>query len=163
GTDGLLEHLDVVLSETNEHDFTHIGIGRAAGDSNPYHWTWAILLVERKFEMDPLPRAAPLGETLPLRFALAEALAEPEVLVMSGNGKIETLPVTQAGPVLQAQLPTGDVPGQLWIEILAQGPLGPEVIALFPLYVGTTVPTAFVGPMPPDESWIASMADAERL
>ncbi|WP_348246602.1 hypothetical protein, partial [Salmonella enterica] len=62
-----------------------------------------------------------------------------------------------------AQVPLGDVPGEQWLEILATGELGPEVVALFPLYVGEPPPSAWTGLLPPDESWVRTPADAEHL
>lgn len=168
GTAGLDAYLAQVLEDSGG-SFTHIGVARAPGNGTPYRWTWALLLTRRSYELAPFPRAAQPGELLDLSFTLAPQLEAPEVLLMPPDGRILNADLSgepdASGRMTtwRAQVPMSDAPGVQWLEILASGPLGPEVVALFPVYVGQVPPVAWHGHLPPDESWIRTPQDAEQL
>lgn len=164
GGAGFLEHLESVLEEPAMRDFTHVGVGRAPGYGDPYRWTWVVLLTRRKFKMETLPRSLPLGKQARLRFSLKEGLRNPEVLHMVPGGEVETVPVRpRAGGGFEADVLYGPKRGEVWIEVMAEGPLGPEVVMLFPVYAGQAPPEAWEGWLPRDESWISRPGEAERL
>jgi len=167
---GLRDYLERVLP--NADGFTHIGVGRAPERSRPYRWTWAILLTERHYRLEPFPRRLQPNTRRGLTFELLDGLHSPEVLVMPPPGEHGSDPESEIQHADLRELDDGrweatiDASahgGQLWVEILAQGVLGPEVVALFPVFVGRTPPASWRGPLPPDESWIETAADAEAL
>jgi len=159
-TSGLLEHLETAL--TQDARFTHYGVGRARGGGDPYRWTWAIFLVVRNFDMAPFPRQVGLGDQQRLEFRLGEGLTAPSVLSMAPGGSIDPVEVQENGETWSANI-LFDQPGVHWVEVLAEGVLGPEVVIQLPVYVNQALPTAWEGFVPPDEDWIEAEADAEAL
>ena len=162
GREGLREYLARVLESVGPREY--VGLGRAPSEA-PYRWTWAVLLSERKYQLtEPFPRSGAVGSSASLEFALAASLSDPEVLEMAQGNDIREVDVTALGKNrYSATIQFGPEEGEQWVEILAKGPLGPEVVALFPVHVDEPLPRAWQGMPPPNEAWIESSADAEKL
>ena len=113
---------------------SHVGIGAAvSGDASAV----VILLAERRAALDPFPRKLP-GPTSPrtLCALLDPTLAAPEVLVTVPSGRVEhAAPSKLSGRRFCAAIPFPSE-GRYTVEILARGPRGPEVAALFFADVG---------------------------
>ncbi|NOZ78966.1 MAG: CAP domain-containing protein [Acidobacteria bacterium] len=155
-----------LLAQRDMKDITHIGVARVPADGRPYRWRWGILAVHRSIRLPGFPSHGPAGATLPLQFRLLGKLDAPEVWVLPPGGRVRRLPVGRSGrgrAFAVATIPLGPRRGALWVEIVGHGPLGPEVAANFPVFVGETPPRAWTGFAPPDESWVHTAAQAETL
>jgi uncharacterized protein YkwD len=129
---------------------SHVGIGAAvAGDASAV----AILLAERRARLEPFARKLP-GPTSPRTLCgiLEPPLGAPEVLVTVPGGRVEhAAPSRLAGARFCAPIPFPSE-GRYTVEILARGPRGPEVAALFFVDVGAAAgrAEASVAREPPD-------------
>jgi uncharacterized protein YkwD len=142
--------------------FTHVGVGRVEDPTGVYHWRWVILLVERRFDLQPVPRETAPGEPLHLAFTLADGLRDPEVFTVSPSGATRRAGARMADGAWQAAAPIGDESGEYGVEIMASDEHGPHVLALFPVSAGAAPPRTWRGEPPPSERSIATVADAER-
>lgn len=112
---------------------THVGVGLAVG---PERSAVIVLLARRRVELAPFPRVHPRPVSHQrLCGVLAEGLQSAELFVTRPQGAVERLPMPASGASRCASLdfPT---PGRHAVEVLASGPRGPEVAALFFVDVG---------------------------
>ncbi|HZA14143.1 MAG TPA: CAP domain-containing protein [Myxococcaceae bacterium] len=138
---------------------SHVGIGaEVSGDASAV----VILLADRRAALEPFPRKLP-GPTSPrtLCALLDPPLASPEVLVTVPSGRVEhAAPSRRSGRRFCASIPF-PAEGRYTVEILARGPRGPEVAALFFVEVGAAAARA---PQPEaPEPFDAASARAEIL
>ena len=140
-----------------------IGIGRARGNSRPFTWRWAAVVAERKVDLDPFPRTAALGEAPTLDFRLADGLDNPEIVVTSSSGRVSRRPAERNGAGWAATVQLGIDPGSQRVEIIATGYRGPQVAALFPVWIGVSPPQVWEGARAADETWIQEPEQAEGL
>ncbi len=111
-----------------------LGIGVAERDERG---ALAILLARRKADLAPFPHAFPSPPPAPQRLCaqLREPLTRAEVFVTRPRGDVERLPTTATGAASCASI-TFSTLGRHTVELLATGPAGPEVAALFFVDVG---------------------------
>ena len=119
---------------------SQVGIGaEVAGDASAV----AILLADRHARLEPFSRKLQ-GPTSPrmLCAVLEPPLAAPQILVTVPSGRVEHAAISKrSGPRFCAAIafPSG---GRYTVEILARGPRGPEVAALFFVDVGASAARA---------------------
>ncbi len=142
---------------------TEIGIGRVPGDGVPFRWRWAFVLAELKADLDAFPRQLEPGGLARLVFRLRDGLEQPRIVVTSVAGHHSRRTPSRDGGGWAAELQMGLESGQQWIEILADGPRGPEVAALFPVWVGRDPPHEWRGTAGSDERWIVEPWQAELV
>ncbi|MBM4779239.1 MAG: CAP domain-containing protein [Archangiaceae bacterium] len=140
-----------------------LGVGFAEKDQRG---AICILLTQRKFELEPLPRhfkKAP-GE-LEVCGALTEPLETAELFVTQPSGAVVRLPMKpKAKHGLCGSFRPSD--GRNVVEVLGRGPKGPEVAALFFVDVGQAVATAdqhVVEPTTPTEARRAVLSRVNGL
>jgi uncharacterized protein YkwD len=129
---------DTLVSELRKQDLgaeptTHVGVGLAVGTERS---AVIVLLAHRRIELSPLTRShAKPARDQRLCGVLAGELTGAELFVTRPLGAVERLPMT---PVKGARCTTIDFsePGRHAVEVLATGPRGPEVAALFFVDVG---------------------------
>jgi uncharacterized protein YkwD len=155
------ERLAASLREAAEPP-TDIGVGQAHEPAATYPWRSVILLVRRRFTLEPLPRAVAPGEPLRLRFTLATNLDAPEVVAVAPGGATRRQAVARSGDGWEVVLALGAERGEHGVELLASDERGPHVLALMPVSVGVPPPRTWQGEPPPSEAGIATVADAER-
>lgn len=112
-----------------------VGVG-VAGDGD--RAALAVLLARRRVDLEAFPRRlrAPAGSPHRLCGTLREPLTSAEVFVTRPLGEVDRLPMSgRAGPRLCAEVGFPS-PGRHTVEVLASGPRGPEVAALFFVDVG---------------------------
>ncbi len=160
GIDGVRQHVEMLALSAGEN--THIGVGRAPGGGEPYEWTWAIFLAERRFSLEAFPSVVDVGQTATLRLGLDEGFASPTLLIQRAGDRIDELDLSSNGDEWVADVRFEDA-GSAWIEVFAEGRLGPTVIALFPVSVGGRRSEVWEGFIPPDESGLETNKDAERV
>ena len=159
----LWTELGRVLHSDPPTETSEIGIGRVRGDGRPYSWRWAGVVAERKLDLEPFPRSVPVGEAPVLSFRLAKGLADPEVVITSSRDRVSRRAAARNGDGYTADVQLGLDPGSQWIEVIAVGRQGPEVAAVFPVWVGEAPPHVWEGPGPRDESWIHEPVQAEEV
>lgn len=142
--------------------YTHVGIGRVRDPTGAFRWRWVILMVQRRFVLQPVARTAAAGAPVRLAFSLAGDLRAPEVITVSPSGTTRRTAARPAGGGWEALVPLADEPGEHGVEIMAADEHGPHVIALFPVSAGAPPPRSWQGSPPPSEAAIATVADAER-
>jgi uncharacterized protein YkwD len=143
--------------------FTHVGVGQVADPTGAFRWRWVILLVQRRFELQPVARIAAAGTPLRLAFSVAAGLRKAEVVTISPTGTTRRLAARPAGAAWEAVVPLVDETGEHGVEIMAADEHGPHVLALFPVSVGAAPPRTWRGEAPPSEAAIATVDDAERF
>lgn len=127
-----------LLGELQKQDLgtepsTHLGVGLAVGEERS---AVIVLLARRKIELEPFARTwkKPVG---PQRLCgqLVAPLATAELFVTRPGGAVERLPMHREAGALCGALDFSS-PGRHSVEVLASGPRGPEVAALFFVDVG---------------------------
>ena len=102
----------------------------------------AVLLTDRKAELEPFPHAYPNPvPPRPLCATLAPSLASVEAYVTRPQGTVERVPAQEQGGRHCAKVGF-PLPGRHTVELLARGERGPEVVALFFVQVGEEAPEA---------------------
>ncbi|MFO0596330.1 MAG: CAP domain-containing protein [Myxococcaceae bacterium] len=129
---------DVIAAELGKQDLaaepsTHVGLGFAEGKERS---AVIVILARRRLELEPFPRAL----TKPasgqrLCGTLNAPLTSAELFVTRPDGSVERLPMPAANGQRCATLDF-KTKGRHAVEVLATGPLGPEVAALFFVDVG---------------------------
>ncbi len=123
---------------------------------------WLVLLTRRRFELHPVPSSVEPGATVALQLRIADDLRSPSILVTRPGGEVvEVASGTSSGTVVAAL--ALEAIGRHWVEVLATGETGPEVLALFPVEVGRAPPRVWAGEIPPPEPAHPSPAAAEEL
>ena len=159
GPGAMLDQLDTLLLRDS---YSHVGAA-ASPAPPPYHTRWFILLVDRWMTMLPAPTSGDPGADLPLQFRLDDRFAGATVAVTSPRGSVSTTAVGVSGGWAVAGVTLAEEPGTQWVELIGHGPSGPEVLALFPIEVGRTPPTHWLGHPAADESWVDTTDEAESL
>ena len=115
--------------------YSHLGVG--------LHGEVATLLFTRRtVKLRRIARSLPADRPVELAFGMAPRHHAPWVLMTTPAGKVRRTPMRPGdrdGDVVGLLSPV-DGPGEYKIEILARGPSGPVVGALFPLYFGKPAP-----------------------
>lgn len=144
----------------DRRSWTHFG---AASEPAPGGGArWLVLLTRRRFELRPVPSSVEPGGTVALQLRIAEGLRSPSVLVTRPGGDVVEIGSGSSGGTVVAAL-TLEAVGRHWVEVLANGEAGPEVLALFPVEVGRAPPRLWVGEIPPPEPAHPSPAAAEAF
>lgn len=164
--EGFLDHLRTVLAREPAPDGTRlVGVGRADGAvDNRFRTTFVIVTAEPLATLELIPREPRPGSTVEVAGRLVPRLHGPEVLYMDGDGDVRSLSVREGSRgKFSAQVTLPTTAQTAWIEVLATGPLGPEVVCLFPLSVGQEVNADFEGVVPPAEGAMGSPEELERI
>jgi uncharacterized protein YkwD len=149
----LMEELSKLQSLANE-PAQALGVGFAEQNR---HGAICVLLTQRKFELEPLPRHFKKAPgTVDVCGTLSEPLETAELFVTKPTGAVVRLPmVARAKHGLCGSFRPTD--GRNVVEVLGRGPKGPEVAAIFFVDVGQAVATADQHLVEP-----ATAADARR-
>jgi uncharacterized protein YkwD len=138
-------------------EWTHLGVGVAQGPASTTVVT--VLLARRRVHLTQVKGA--LGQPVSL---CAQILSgrDPRVLMTAPSGRVlERTPRVNQGHFC-ARLPTAG-PGSYQVEIMIDGPYGPEVTTLFPLYIGVLEPDLPVEKIYPPESREPALVEARLL
>lgn len=147
---------------------TRVGAGWAESGGR---YALALLMVERKAVLDPFPHHLPrTGLSQTLSGKLLPPLSAPELFVTRPNGEVERPTVQRVGDDgFSTPLHFG-APGHYAVEVVGHGPAGPEVAALFSVWVGEAPPVARAPerisdsePAPEDASAPRILARIDRL
>ena len=118
----------------NLTEYTHIG---GVADRVKGGVLVVIALSRRHATMAPVPRSLPGPARLPLQGSLAAGYSRPELAHTRPGGETRIVALGN-GPAFDASADLAGT-GRHQLEILAEGPRGPEVIVNFPVFVGVPV------------------------
>ena len=125
-----------------------------------------VLSAARKVAVDPLPVRVAVGSEIRITGTLLAALRSPSVYVEGPNGSVAQIQAALTGSRFSAGFEP-NAPGSYAIEILGQGPRGPEVVFLKSVEVGAGGPTALPVRLEPgaqdDAAAVLDRINRERL
>jgi hypothetical protein len=156
----LWEYLESLLNTAGGRH-THVGIGSAPDTGGRFRTRWGILLTTRRLTLAPLPRVLEAGRPLELTFELEKNLTDPRVVLQKPDGEILQSSLGRDAGGWRASAELGETKGEVQVEIIATGARGPDVLALFPIYVASDPPRAWCGARRLAEDWVDDPADAE--
>ncbi len=114
--------------------YTHIG-GVAEHEA---HGIFVVIAVSRRhIQMGPVPRSLSGPGPITLEGRVADGYSRPELAHTLPGGETRMEPLGR-GPAFRVAVSLAE-PGRHRVEIVAQGPEGPDVLANFPVYVGVPV------------------------
>ncbi len=96
-----------------------------------------VLAAQRKVSVEPLPPRVAVGAEVRIDGAFQGALRSPLVYVEGPNGRVVQIRSTVGGSRFSARFEPSE-PGSYVIEVLGQGPRGPEVAFLKSIEAGKT-------------------------
>jgi hypothetical protein len=157
GEDDLVDYIDTL----DDLDATHIGVARLPA-APPYSWRWTAFLVNRRFEIQPVPTNGEPGSSVVLVVRLLDQVEGASVITTRPDGTVVENEVGLSQGRLLAAVELARRPGTQWIEVMATDHRGPHVVALFPIEVGRPPPRAWVGKPRDLETWITDPNLAEH-
>jgi uncharacterized protein YkwD len=124
---------DVLAAELREPGpaFTHAGVGAVVRGRRAY---LVLLLSRRHLALDAFPRDVAVGATATLHGELS-GLEHPSVHVTAPSGESRTVPAGAARRSFSAPI-RFDARGRWLVEVVGEGPRGPEVLALLTVSCG---------------------------
>lgn len=132
-----------------------VGVGEAYTIENPPRRYISILLSGGQLDLEPLPRTLAAGDVVTLAGRLPAGARDPEILLMGPDASVLELKVRGDGRLFEADVPAGDLPGSIQVEIVATLPGGPKPLAQLDLHVAQPLPNRWEGAWAPDESGLA--------
>ena len=119
-----------------------------------------VVLTAADVAFAPVPRHFDRADVLELRGRLAGDLQEAQLAVTAPDGRGQNLRTGQQQFTFSLPLTTAGV----WaVELIAKGPLGPFVVANFPVYVDVAEPPLPDGPQPEAAPTSVAAVEAELL
>jgi uncharacterized protein YkwD len=122
---------------------THVGAGAAQADGGI---AVVVLASNRGARLDPFPQRVATGARETLSGQLRAGLCDARVFVTRPSGGVEEI-ASPRGVWFRVSV-AFEEPGRHAVEVLAQGPLGPTVAALFPVAAGDATLEEPPGPAP---------------
>jgi uncharacterized protein YkwD len=129
---GLLQFLNDGVASNR---YTHFGLGVAVSQDRE-RMIMTILVGRRPARLEQVPVCPEPGARLDLRLRLREDYNYPRGLLGLPAGGVQTEELLYEAGVWRGKVMLDAGRGTYQLEIVVQGPAGPEVAALFPLYVG---------------------------
>lgn len=110
---------------------THCGVGMASVVGRS---VVVVIGVRRHVSIDPFPAQVARGERVRLQGRLVAGYHAPSVLVTTPRGDVIEQQTLRRSGSFGSWLGF-PLPGRYTVEVMANGPQGPEIVALFPVYV----------------------------
>lgn len=110
---------------------THCGVGMASAAGRN---VVVVIGVRRHVSIDPFPAQVARGERVRLQGRLVTGYHSPSVLVTTPHGDVVEQQTLRRSGSFGSRLGFL-LPGRYTVEVMATGPQGPEIVALFPVYV----------------------------
>jgi len=120
-----------------------------------------IVTSRRSATIDPITRQVRSGDSWTLAGFLDSRFTKLNARVLYPSSLLVDLPVDRSDETFAITVNTSPETGVYLVEISATGPSGPGKVIQVPLYVDTALPDTFETILPPDESDIQTVADAE--
>jgi uncharacterized protein YkwD len=130
--------------------YTHFAVG-VTRSPDQKKMVSTLLLGKRPALMDPVPVCPQPSSRLKLRMQLLKGYRHARWLLTTPKGEVQDDILIYTEGAWGGTLPLDSGKGTYQMEIVVHGPRGPEVAALFPLYVGVerpAIPTIKLHPAP---------------
>ena len=138
-----------------------VGVGEAYTMERPPRRHVAVLVARGEMELDRVPRTANPGDVVTVAGRVPRQVEELKVLVMGPDLEVRSAAVDWQGDRFTSPVPMGELEGQVWVELIADGPAGPKPLAQLDIRVGEELPWTLETTWPPDESRLKTVAQAE--
>ncbi len=115
--------------------FTHFAVG-ATRTPDQKRMVTTLLLGRRPVLIDPLPVCPSPGSRIKLRARILRGYTHPRWLMTTPKGNVTQGILLYEEGAWSSEMPLDGGAGEYTTELVVNGPRGPEVAALFPLYVG---------------------------
>ncbi len=139
---------------------THCGAGVSRGGDGSD--VLAVVATRRLVEIEPFPSRPEPGAEHVLSGRLEPGHDRPRVLVTPPDGAPRGLPIVVAGRSFHAAVSLAEA-GTYRVEVMVDGPAGPEAAAILPLYAGVPLPTRPVVALAPEPDRPSSKGTACAL
>jgi uncharacterized protein YkwD len=151
----------VLEAHTPGRDILRLGLGEvwAPGAERPR--LVAVMVSRRALDVDTTPRSADLEATWTLSGVAPAGLRKLSARALLPDGKLIELDTAREGQRFRVDVPMGDTPGTVEVELSGDGRRGPGKLLQVPVYVGMPLPETLVVRIPPDESDLESSNAAE--
>ncbi len=117
--------------------FNRIGVAAAVLPSGEA--LVAALTAQHSSELSPVPGSVGAGDSVEIKGRLAAGLSEPKLFVTRPGGDVEELKLATTGERFSGRVSLRAT-GEHSIEVLAEGPGGPQVLALRRVFAGVERP-----------------------
>ncbi len=144
------EMLQFLDEEKTRAGYTHFAVG-VTRFPDQKKMVSTLLLGKRPARLDPLPVCPRPASRLKLSLRLLRGYRHPRWLLTTPKGEVQDDILVYEEGAYAGRVPLDSGKGTYQLEIVVQGPSGPEVAALFPLYVGVPrpeIPTVKLHPAP---------------
>lgn len=115
---------------------THCGVGMASAAGRK---VMVVVGVRRHLSLQPFPAQLARGARVRLQGQLVKGYRAPSVLVTTPHGEVVEQQTLRRSGSFGSWLGF-PIPGRYTVEVMATGPQGPEIVALFPVFVDFTPP-----------------------
>ncbi len=132
----LLKFLD---EQVKSGRYTHFGVG-VTRTANQKQMLTTLILGRRPAFIKPLPVCPPPGSRQTIELALLRGYSHPTWLMTTPNGDVKKGVLEYEEGKWTSEIPFDSGAGEYTMEVTVNGPTGPEVTALFPLYCGMQRP-----------------------
>ena len=109
----------------------------------------ALVTTRRLVEIEPFPSRPDVGAEHVLSGRVSEGVRSPRVLMTPPDGDPIGLPLVVAGRTFHAAVSVPEA-GEYRLEVMVEGPSGPEAAAILPLWAGVPPPTRPVVTLAPE-------------
>lgn len=100
--------------------------------------TVVVTFAQSMLDLEPVPREVE-SRTLSIIGTVRAPFVSPELIVTPPGSAVQRLPLS--GSSFSVEVPF-EAAGEYQVEIIAEGPVGPTVLANFPVYFGVSAPSA---------------------
>lgn len=140
-----------------------VGIGEIFTPGAKYRRHIGVVATRLGVELDPTPRQVELGGTWRVAGRFLESYSGLQVLAMGPDGEVRTSAPQLASGGFVAEIPVGNVPGSLDVQLVGVGPNGPGKLFQVRAEVGRPLPDSLDARLPPDERGLRDAHDAAAL
>ena len=151
----------VLTAHTPGRDILRLGLGEvwAPGAERPR--LVAVMVSRRAIDVDTTPRWADLEATWTLSGVAPAGLRKLSARALLPDGNLLELDVSREGRRFRVDVPLGNTPGTVEVELTGDGRRGPGKLLQLPVHAGVSLPDSLVLRIPPDEPDIETLAAAE--
>jgi uncharacterized protein YkwD len=137
-----------------------IGVGEVWEQGDRLSRHVGVLGTRLPLEIEPCPATAALGGTWIMHGKLIGTWHDLNALVLRPDGNLETVAPEVDGQQVRVAVPAGDKVGKIEVQLVGTGPDGPGKLVQLRVFAGQPPPRRFTARVAPDESQLASAADA---
>jgi len=137
-TNGDIQSQVRLYFDADRSDYTHAGIGTAPPDRRGRPGVAVVIISERRADLSPFPRRAPMPSSWTLRGRLVNTSRglTPSIALTDPRGRLHLVPINRDGDFFSASITFDGEPGVYRIEVMASGGGKAQVSALMAVTAG---------------------------